>query len=536
VTQGNWTNVYGSDGFAIANGSYNNPPTYATYNVSATGGASSYTWQPSTSQPSPPTDPRALQVSPGSSTRIASTYFTTSSQVMTVSLSDGNTHRVALYFLDWSNNGRSQVVTISDAGSNAVLDTETVDNFNNGVWLVWNISGNVNISIDCTSTVSGDNPVVSGLFFDPVGTPSASFVRADTATQGNWTGVYGADGFQIADGTNNILPPYVSAFNVSANGGSGTYTWANPTSDPRALQVSSGSSTRIASTWFTTSSQLMTINLNDSNMHQIALYFLDWSDNGRAQTITITNASSNAVLDTETLSSFNNGNYLVWNISGNVNVTIDCTSTASGDNPLFSGIFFAPPSAATGSSAYTISGQVLTSSNTALSGVTVTLSGGGSGSVVTDSTGTYSFNLTSGNSYFVTPSLAGYSFSPSSPAFYSVYQNLTQTFVGTQGTVTSTPPGGSLVPSSPTKEFLYLGGRLVAIQEQGSGTQANTIGATHRPAAATSSSSASTASTTPTNNAPPPTLPTPGAMPQNTSGTPAPLPVATPASTHTTAH
>jgi hypothetical protein len=354
-------------------------------------------------------------------------------------------------------------VTITDAGSNAVLDTETVDNFNNGAWLVWNISGNVNISIDCTSTVSGDNPVVSGLFFDPVGTPSASFVRADTATQGNWTGVYGADGFQIAAGSNNILPPYVSAFNVSANGGSGTYTWASPTSDPRALQASSGSSTRIASTWFTTSSQLMTINLNDSNMHQIALYFLDWSNNGRSQTITITNASSNAVLDTETLSSFNNGIYLVWNISGNVNVTIDCTSTASGDNPLFSGIFFAPPSAATGSSAYTISGQVLTSSNTPMSGVTVTLSGGGSGSVVTDSTGTYSFNLTSGNSYFVTPSLAGYSFNPSSPAFYSVYQNLTQTFVGTQGTVTVTS-GGTLNSSSPAKEYIYLNRQVIAVE------------------------------------------------------------------------
>jgi hypothetical protein len=113
-------------------------------------------------------------------------------------------------------------------------------------------------------------------------TASVSFVRLDTVTQGNWTNVYGSDGFAIANDSYNAPPSYAS-FSVSASGGAGQYTWASSTSDPRAPQVSAGSGTRIASTWFTTSSQVMTVGLNDGNTHRVALYFLDWSNNGRSQ-------------------------------------------------------------------------------------------------------------------------------------------------------------------------------------------------------------------------------------------------------------
>jgi hypothetical protein len=61
---------------------------------------------------------------------------------------------------------------------------------------------------------------------------------------------------------------------------------------------------------------------------------------------------------------------------------------------------------------YTISGNV---SGVVSSGVTMTLSGAGSGIQTTDTNGDYSFTVTDGT-YAVTPSLVGYGFSPSSRA------------------------------------------------------------------------------------------------------------------------
>jgi len=45
----------------------------------------------------------------------------------------------------------------------ALLDTRTISNFANGLYLVWNISGNVTIKVSCNS---GPNAVISGVFFN----------------------------------------------------------------------------------------------------------------------------------------------------------------------------------------------------------------------------------------------------------------------------------------------------------------------------------------------------------------------------------
>ena len=64
----------------------------------------------------------------------------------------------------------------------------------------------------------------------------ATYVGVDTTTQGNWEGVYGADGYTIATGTPS-LPSYLSNFTVN---GAGTYTWVTITTDPRAPQAGTG--------------------------------------------------------------------------------------------------------------------------------------------------------------------------------------------------------------------------------------------------------------------------------------------------------
>ena len=51
----------------------------------------------------------------------------------------------------------------------------------------------------------------------------------------------------------------------------------------------------------------ITVDLTDGQAHDLALYAVDWTDAGRSEQIQITNASTGAVLDTETISSFVGG-------------------------------------------------------------------------------------------------------------------------------------------------------------------------------------------------------------------------------------
>jgi subtilase family serine protease len=330
TTEGSWQGVYGSQGYNVIDNA-SGYPSYAQ--ISATGN-SNWIWAGST------TDPRALQ-DVGSSSRIAACWYagTSSGQGFTinVNLTDGQTHQLALYLLDWDQwgGGRSEQVQLVDANTGNVLSTQSVSNFGKGEYLVWNVSGDIQIRI--TSTDSFGSAVLSGLFLDPAATTSASFVKTDTTTQGNWQGVYGSQGYNVI-GTSSSYPSYAQ---VSAAGNS-NYVWNSSTTDPRALQ-DFGSSSRIAACWYagTSSGQGFTINVNltDGQTHQLALYLLDWDQwaGGRSEQVQILNASTGQVLDTESVSNFGKGEYLVWNVSGDIQIRI--TSTDSFGSAVLSGLF-----------------------------------------------------------------------------------------------------------------------------------------------------------------------------------------------------
>src|SRR5712664_430300 len=159
----------------------------------------------------------------------------------------------------------------------------------------------------------------------------ANFTGTDTSTQGSWHGVYGADGYSVANDTQS-LPSYASfAVQNQQN-----YTWTSSTTDPRALQTGSGTG-RIASTWYNGSTFTFDVNFTDGTTHRFALYALDWDSTARAESIQIVDANSGAVLDTRNISLFNNGIYLIWNLSGHVKIYV--TRTA-GSNAVISGAFF----------------------------------------------------------------------------------------------------------------------------------------------------------------------------------------------------
>jgi hypothetical protein len=156
----------------------------------------------------------------------------------------------------------------------------------------------------------------------------------DTATQGTWTGKYGGSGQLIANDLNN--PPAFATLSLS---GDTPYTWAAASSAncPRALQAASGSSSCLASTYYSATTLTINLNLTDGNAHKISLYLLDWDTSARSETISILDAVSNTVLSTESFSSFHNGQYAVWSIQGHVLIQVTKTG---GANAVLSGIFF----------------------------------------------------------------------------------------------------------------------------------------------------------------------------------------------------
>ena len=102
---------------------------------------------------------------------------------------------------------------------------------------------------------------------------------------------------------------------------------------------------RIAGCWYSAASPSFTVDLNfsDTAMHQVAFYFVDWDSGGRSLRVQMLDAN-NVLLDTQNLTSFVNGEYLVWKLTGHVKLQV---TNLGGANPVLSGIFFG---AATGNS------------------------------------------------------------------------------------------------------------------------------------------------------------------------------------------
>ena len=180
-----------------------------------------------------------------------------------------------------------------------------------------------------TASAGGLNGSQTGITVS--GTPAtASFLKQDAKTQGSWSGTYGTQGYDIVSG-----PTSLPSGDTVTPSGEATYTWTTTSSDPRALQVP-GSSNRVAAVWYSATSFTVNVNLADGQIHDLELYFDDWDNRGRSEQVQLSDAASKTVLDTETISSFTNGIYLDWKVSGNLVVTI---TREAGVNAVLNGLF-----------------------------------------------------------------------------------------------------------------------------------------------------------------------------------------------------
>ena len=159
---------------------------------------------------------------------------------------------------------------------------------------------------------------------------SATFISRDLATQGNWPGVYGADGYSLAASVQSL--PYYAALNVTTP--YAAWTWSYPTGDPRGLMILPP--TRIGGAWFNNS---FVADVTVTGTHMVSIYAVDWDSRARSETVHVLDGTTLAILDSETLSPFTNGVWLSWNVSGHVKIIV---TDLTGPNAVLSGVFFGP--------------------------------------------------------------------------------------------------------------------------------------------------------------------------------------------------
>ena len=163
-------------------------------------------------------------------------------------------------------------------------------------------------------------------------------MKVDTTTKGNWKNVYGGDGYN----TVNDIVQYPSWAQVGVTGYTAP-TWMSSTTDSRALQKANAND-RVAARWESSSFFTIDVNLTDNQTHRVAIYGLDWDGNNRSQRVDVVDWATNALLDSRTISSFNGGQYLVWDVRGRVKLIVTKTGAKTA---VVSGIYFggAAPSA-----------------------------------------------------------------------------------------------------------------------------------------------------------------------------------------------
>jgi hypothetical protein len=176
---------------------------------------------------------------------------------------------------------------------------------------------------------------------------SATFVKEDSVTKGNWGGVYGADGYILCNYVDSIndlrkLPSYVTSVIYNKNVNS---QWTEKTMDKRALASSAQNYfPRNAGCIHTNDciacDQTMTVDVNikGKRTYQVALYFVDW-DNKRKRTAVemFDLQTKKLIVPVKIIRDYVGGKYLVFRYDKSVRFRI---YQVRGVNATLSGIFF----------------------------------------------------------------------------------------------------------------------------------------------------------------------------------------------------
>lgn len=168
---------------------------------------------------------------------------------------------------------------------------------------------------------------------------AARFVKFGEMTNGNWRGVYGADGAVIAADKGSAAPTYAL---VAVANKSDAIPWAAQPTDDRYLQKSGDARDRTVTVWQAGDQLDVEVELTDGKEHQVAIYCIDFG----ARTVLAVealDADTNAVLDSQTVKDVTKGRYLIWNVKGQVTFRFVDTNQGEGTAVRIQGVFFDPP-------------------------------------------------------------------------------------------------------------------------------------------------------------------------------------------------
>jgi hypothetical protein len=182
-----------------------NYPRYATVKITGNPdwtGKREWTWAESTD------DSRAL-LQPSGAGRVAACLQADPTLTIDISISDGRAHQLALYFVDFDHLNRNIRVDVLNPLSDGLLDSRQLPSYQDGVYLIWNIKGQVKFSL---TKNSGWNATVSGLFFDsmsPRGEPldnagNLKLLKAIWGAENTWVDVTAKVKDMVARGESSI--------------------------------------------------------------------------------------------------------------------------------------------------------------------------------------------------------------------------------------------------------------------------------------------------------------------------------------------
>lgn len=224
---------------------------------------------------------------------------------------------LTLYSVDWERLNRRQTFEIIDTTTGAVLDTQTISNFSEGIYTTWKAEGRFKIRV---RNAGGSNAVVSAVFLDSV-TPAtfettASFEGFDAETKGNWVDKYGSQA--------SVFPEFVKYYTwLQIPNFRQDYLWANLSNDIRALtRPDAPEFNRRASAMSSPTQIYLPLSIFDGEPRRVAFYNLDWDNKNRRQTYEIINLATGEILDTRTVSNFSGGVYAIWKLKGRFMIRI----------------------------------------------------------------------------------------------------------------------------------------------------------------------------------------------------------------------
>jgi hypothetical protein len=321
---GSWTNFYGSSGAYVV-GESTGFPSFVS--VDQTGGSPVILDNTTKNL-------AGLQFVGDPTQRISAYEAAASTESINLNFNDGSVHQTELYVADLDKKRRVETVQLVDNVSGAVLDSQTVSLFTKGEYLTYDLRGNVSLRI---INDSGPSAVYSGLFFDTPPTAPQTYFATDTTTTGaNWRNQYGTQGAIIVD-NGTQLPAYVSAFSVT---GESTTVLKASTHVTNALQKFTDTNSGIESYWSTSTQMDLNLSTSDGLEHIVTLYLADYDRKKRQERIQVIDPGTGAVLTQQDIANFTTGQFISFQITGNVIFRVINTA---GPSAVVSGVFFDDP-------------------------------------------------------------------------------------------------------------------------------------------------------------------------------------------------